>query len=282
MTGFDLVSMTGYRVRFESSNLDEEIENLKIKAGAYLPAVIFEEIGSIEPNFTVQFFENQSRSFEQSERKVVIKDIWKGKISLDLWHMLYSVIRKEMISKGLYPVHAACAGKEKQVLLVGHTGAGKTTIMMKLIKDLGWKIFSGNKTVVDLRDGVSGVGATKTISIRESAGNKYSALQLDDQHFDERLVVPIAAICIVKLDPSADRTVENGYPEYIHSLYPYFVDSVYADTIMSDGKGIYDGTVELKYRLELIENLKKQLQNIKVFSMAGSLSYLTNELAKLV
>ena len=295
MITFELVSMTGYRVRFISQDIDGNPEDYHYLINAYLPGVNLSPETQIKPNVTIVFHESENKSLNTTADIIAINDLWDGKISLDLWHLMYSLVRQNLLSHNLFSVHAACAGKNKMVLLVGHSGMGKTTLMLRLVSDYDWSIFSGNKTVIDFSKGICAVAGTKTISIKESDIVKYpnlkqtsviysnrTALQLDNEYFDNRLEVPISAICIVKVDDGHNESIELSYPSNMHSLYPFFMDTVYADTIMCDGEEVYSGDPPPETRNLLSRKLKNSLPSIKVFNMLGSVKYLANQIKTLI
>ncbi len=164
--------------------------------------------------------------------------------------------------------------------------------MMELVNDFGWKIFSGNRTVVDLSSGLEVVAGSKAITIKTKDIEKYpkltktaknfadrTSVNLDQDCFDTRKIVPIGAICVLKLEPGADRTVLLNHPASLHTLFPYFLDTVYADTVMCDGNAVYQGEVAKNYKEKLANDLRSELINISVYSMAGSAEYLAKEIS---
>lgn len=291
---FSLRSVTGFCVGFRSEDLDEKVETYRYAIEAMLPGVVLED-WSDNNDIQVIFEESSDRKLLRETNILTIKDIWNGKISLDLWHLMYSIFREDLIAHELYSVHAACLGKEKSVLLLGHTGTGKTTAMIKLLNDYEWQVFSGNRTIIDFAKGVNAIGGTKTVSIRSADLEKYpklrqtslsysdrATLTLDDKYFQEKTNVKISAICIIKIEPGADRMVEMTYPSTLHALFPYFLDTVYADTLMCDGNDVYSGRVTDEAKKTLALNLKDRLGEIKVVSIAGSDDFLSNQIKKLI
>ncbi len=291
MLTFELISATGYRVRFSSSDLEGKIEDYCYLLEAYLPGTKIISQTENQADLLICFQESNKRSLLVSDQEIIISDIWGGKISLDLWHLLYSIIRKDLLSRDLFSVHATCAGKEKMVLLVGHSGMGKTTVMLKMVNDFSWKIFSGNKTLVDFRDGLTAVAGTETISIKESDLPKYpklkqtaatysnrTALFLDKEHYEKRERVPINAVCLIKVDDGNQQAIELTYPSNMHALYPFFLDTVNADTIVCDGEAVYSGETPLFVKERLARRLKRVLSTVKVFNLSGPVEYLAEQI----
>lgn len=295
MLCFGLQSISGFCIHFESSDLNGVGKDYIQFIEAYLPGVTLEENSYTEQNFNVFFKESKLKKLMITSTSITILDTWNKKVSLDLWHLLYSLFRENLLKNNLYSTHAVCIGKEKNILLVGHTGTGKTTLMMTFVNDLGWKIFSGNKTIIDINNGILGVGGTKTITIRDLDIDKYpnlsdltanysnrTSLTLESKHIQRETSVEISAIFVIKVEPGADKCVETGFPSNMHTLFPYFLDTVYADTVMCDGNDVYSADVSVVTKTVLAKKLKENLAHAKVFSLAGSTDYLIGEIQKLI
>lgn len=289
-----LVSNLNYLIRLNFPKGFLNLDESKYLSGAYLPGVKIVDSPSNNPDFTVNLVESNSKNLIEAPDSLTLYDSWSGRSTLDQWHLLYSLFRKSYLQSITCPVHASCVGLEKMVLLVGHTGVGKTTITLRLLNDLGWKIFSGNKTVVD-PEKMTALAGTKTISIRQSDIIKYPKLQndavnysnltalfLDQSHYDQRLEVPLSAICIVRIDDGNDQSVELTYPGNLHALYSYFLDSVYADTVLCDGQAVYSGEVSREVKENVSKKLSQSLRSIKVFNLRGSVKYLTEQISALI
>lgn len=289
-----LVSNLNYLVRLNFPEGFLNLDESQYLAGAYLPGVKIVDDPDRSPDFTVNLVDSETKNLLEDDRSLTLKDSWSGRNTLDQWHLLYSLFRKSYLQKTDCPVHASCVGLDNMVLLAGHTGVGKTTVTMRLLNDLGWKIFSGNKTVVDPVK-MTAVAGTKTISIRQADIAKYPKLQnnavnysnltalfLDPSHYDPRQEVPLKAICILRIDDGNDQTVELTYPGSLHALYPYFLDTIYADTVLCDGRAVYSGEVERDIKERVSSSMSKSLQSIKVLNLRGSVKYLVETIKTLI
>lgn len=257
-------------------------------AQTYLPGVTFPRTVT-KPNIEVEYIRSDKRILEQQGNHFKIYDDWGGTISLDLWHFLYSVIRPEYLAAGQYPVHAACAGKENYALLVGHSGSGKSTVLLNLISEFGWSAFSGNKTVISFNsDGMTAVAGTRSMSLVTADFGRFDKLTVRRQDYQNRTTttlddalyatvekVPITIIFIVRLNDGIRETAELTNPSNLHTLYPYFMDVVNADTIMCEGVSVYCPSPPAGCQLMLAESLKKTLSGIKVVKVSGSLEFIT-------
>ncbi|KKT66075.1 MAG: hypothetical protein UW58_C0013G0003 [Candidatus Collierbacteria bacterium GW2011_GWC2_44_30] len=214
---------------------------------------------------------------------LIIKDTWNNKFSLDLWHLLYSVFRLDYIKHGFFPVHASCVGK-----------MGKTTLALRLMNDLDWQIFSGNKTFIDFSRGFHAIAGTKTVSIRSEDFNKYPNLVDDSSAFSDRIAfdlparhisssasVPISAIFIVKIDDGQDGIEEIISPSNLHLLYPFFLDTVYADTVLCGGEAVFSGNIDDSSKSRLSAFLRSALNKVKVYNLKGSVSFMADQVKNL-
>lgn len=209
---------------------------------------------------------------------------WKGKISLDLYHLIYGISRKHYLENNLYSVHSACAGINKNLkLIVGHTGCGKTTVLLELIKRK-YKMVSGNKTIVSIdNDKMCAISGTKTITtlISTNLNNaiKYAdrtAFQLKkNQYLNSGEVKSIFVINI----NNYNHIEKLSKPSALYRIYPYFLDTVNADIIYESQ--VLDGTIAIDLKNKLVVKLKKALTKINVYLISGSIEYITNKIIEL-
>lgn len=281
-------------INFEvRGKFEYETEEVKILAQAYLPGVVVLD-SKIEPATIVEYVESQERRIEKNDFGFRIYDNWNGKLSLDIWHFIYSLLRVYFLEQKLFSVHASCAGKGKYVLLAGHTGSGKSTILLKLLNDYGWTSFSGNKTIVSLGNGkIEAIFGTKSMSLGETDPARFpnlisrkvnyqrrNAFIVDDKHYSHNSIEHISTIYLVKLNDGVSEIEELFYPSNLHSLYPYFLDVVNADTIMCDGEDVFVGTPPIGVQTFLSKKLKESLSKIKVIRISGSLEFVTKYIAE--
>lgn len=289
---FALRSITGFTVGFQSKSLLEKVEDFKYQIEAMIPGVYILKT-SEKCDFQVTFIESERRTIVRKRSGLDIYDVWNNKVSLDLWHLMYSIFKEDLIRNKLYSVHAVCVGNNKSALLAGHTGTGKTTVMMKLVHDLDQKIYSGNRTIIDLSDGVTAIGGTRTVSIRVADLEKYpkfknesiaysdrATLNLDPKHFQEDSTTPISVIGIIKVEPGADRVVKMVHPSDMHALFPFFMDTVYSDTVLCGGNEIYSGKTDDANKIWLARKLMELPSSVEVVGIAGSADFIAKEIKK--
>ncbi|MBI5066225.1 hypothetical protein HZA97_08370 [Candidatus Woesearchaeota archaeon] len=258
------------------SNADLKINNLLLRA--YLPGV--EITSSKKTHFKIKHVESLRKKIFQENNQIIIFDSWKGKLSLDIYHLLYNLVRVKLMEKKLFCVHAACVGN---YLIVGHTGTGKTTISLELVKK-GLKLFSGNKTIVLLGKQISAIAGTKTITTKQDFGNalKYGnrcAFLLKENQYDQSKKANIKAIILVRLNDGVKEFDEMNRLSALHNLYPYFMDAVNADTIIQDK--VFVGTPPKGIQELLARKLSKTLKKIPVYSITGPKSFIVNKITQL-
>ncbi|HOW29803.1 MAG TPA: NUDIX hydrolase [archaeon] len=250
---------------------------------AYVPGIkIISNIKNYD--LIIKHKESNTQKLIVNPGNIEIYGDWKGKISLDLYHLIYGVSRKHYLENNLYSVHSACAGINKNLkLIVGHTGCGKTTVLLELIKKK-YKMVSGNKTIVSIdNDKMCAISGTKTITtlISTNLNNaiKYAdrtAFQLKkNQYLNSGEVKSIFVINI----NNYNHIEKLSKPSALYRIYPYFLDTVNADTIY--GETLIDGTVTNKIKETLVKKLKKALTKINVYLISGSIEYITNKIIEL-
>jgi len=201
-------------------------------------------------------------------------DIDLGDVTLpDAYHLLYGHVRKALLARDNYPVHAACVGHEAgYALLVGHSGSGKTTLTEKLLAQ-GYKLYSGNKTVMRKQgSGLQAIAGTRTMTALDATFNRQAYL-LPDAAYAPTPTVPIKNIFIVRVNDGVAEDQRLEPLSALHTLYPYFMDAVNADVIV-DGKTVFDGHVDMGVKSRLVETLGRALETIPVRKISGSIAYM--------
>jgi hypothetical protein len=262
----------------------------------YIPSIVQLDSESDKIDLVIEHTESEDKKLIQKENHVHIFDTWKGVFSADLYHLLYGIVRVQFLKRNLFPIHGACVGKSDYVLIVGHSGAGKTSVVLKLLEDKDIKIFSGNKTVVSFESGkLAAIAGTPTITIRVSDKDKLDELKISDhvehwgryaftlspEKYEKRESVRIKAVVIVKLNDYMQENKEINSLSALHNLYPFFLDVVNADVVISDADDVFIGTPPEGTGKYLATHLKSALKDVPVYSLIGSSTFVAYEILKL-
>ena len=265
----------------------------RILAHAYIPGLQFLTTKPRKIHFTIQHIESSKKQFSQKQSHILIQDLWHNQLPLDVYHLLYSIARVQLLQHNLFSIHASCIGKTVHYLLVGHTGVGKTSILLALIKEK-MHVFSGNKTVVTLTPALTAIAGTKTITLRTqdhtisstqiseriTYGDR-TAFFLNKNYYSNTPSVPIAAIILVRLNDGRQECQKITPFSALHKLYPYFLDVVNADTIICHGKNVFVGTPPPQVHTFLAKKLLNILHTIPTYSITGSLPFVTQHIKHL-
>lgn len=271
---------------------DKEMVLLK----ARVPGISLLLDTDIEPDLIVEHNESSNLSFMQEKDKCTIYDTWEGKIPDDIYHLVYGMVRSKCLSMKIYPIHSACIGFNEHVLLVGHSGSGKTSILIESLQDPRIHVFSGDKTFISFEDNIlKAIAGTKSITIRkrdlESLDDKYSKNFID---YGDRIVlkevksssvddgVNIKAIVLVRVNDYIQEIKKDEMQSSLHTLYPFFLDTIKADVILDRLGQVYIGDFSIDCRKYLSDSLSKALTKIPVYSATGSSKFICEEILKLL
>lgn len=210
-------------------------------------------------------------------------------------HVLYGMVRVELLKQKIFCVHGACVSLKKRILIVGHSGSGKTTVALHLLEQ-GWSLDSGNKTAVAFNDekGISRVVGTTATSLK--AGDTIPVLLASrekvrvwdrviiadsEQMHDEAAIsdTSIDEIVILKLNAFKDAVTTIEGASRTHLLYPYFLDVVNSDVIMDSVDSVFIGTPPQGTQLYLMRQL--QQNTVPVYRIEGSLEFVSNAIQQL-
>lgn len=256
----------------------------EVLLGAYVPGLTEMADGS-EADVVLWVEEAPKVSLKVDGNEVFLAGPYRGIFPTDAYHLLGAMVRKALLARGLYTVHAACVGN---VLLVGHTGVGKTVVTLALNRE-GWPIYSGNSCVVDLRNGALKVLAgTPTITAKTESmvrsgvdgltayGERSAAILAEDAY---AVTAPeIHAIALVRLNDGAEECVRLGMASALHTMFPFMLNTVNADIVVGAGEGVFDGYVGGAVKEELAAELAHVASVLPVYKVMGSLDYVVERM----
>lgn len=266
----------------------------------FLPGVSVSTETAARYDCTLTVKHSTKPKLTRSGSRITLEDEWRGHGSLfDLLHLLYSIARVRWLRSNLYPVHSACIGVpgEHHTLIVGHSGVGKTSMALHAAAELpNKKIFSANKTLISMGDNLAmtAIAGTPTITrtrensppskIRAHLGRV--AAPLESSLMSSESQVEIGTIVIGRLNDGYDRCELLSAPlapkeSALHKLYPFFMDTVNADTILCGGAKVFSGRAHRGCEEQLATTLWNVLQHMHVYQISGSMKFVTDKLADL-
>lgn len=229
--------------------------------------------------------------------QTLLREPWNGIISPDTYHLLYSMARVQLLSRDLYPTHAACIERGNSgVLIVGHSGVGKTSILLQLLLQRQAAYYSGNNTVITFTNTneLYAVAGTPTITIKSKDKIRHESFSANGIEYGDRYAfVPdqsvrtsspslrITSIILPRLNDGVREFARISPLSSLHTLYPYMLDVVNADTILCNGTAVYSGTPSSGVQKKLAIQLPTALESIPVYTINGSLEFITQRIQQL-
>ncbi len=295
-----LFSLAGSLLLLFSNNADVPFNEAEmIRLETHLPGVAVCINQKLPPDLIVEHREGNVFSYYQSSNEVVLTEPWNGTLSADFVHLLYGAARRHWLETGIFPVHSACVGTDEKgyVLIVGASGAGKTSTSLYCAQAKGQKIYSGDKTLIKISDDLSmlALGHTQVFSIRaENAGRWNSMVEssydqsgrqvvkLKKKYLTQKEEVQIKAIAMIQLNEGNESLQELSPLSALHTLYPFFLDVERADVILGEGKALLDGNISLEAKTREVSKLAGSLKNIPAYRLTGSLDYVCSHIAEML
>jgi hypothetical protein len=246
----------------------------RLQLRAYVPGLQFLEARPETLDLTLEHTPSVSPRLEENGPRVTLFASDDEPYPADISHLLYGIVRRELLQRGCCVAHAACVGKNGVYsLIVGHSGSGKTTLAQRLIDRCGYDLFSGNATVLRFEgDNLMAIAGTSTMTALDKEGVR-RAYELPSSSCAAPAPVRIASIALVRLNDGVYETATLTMPSALHTLYPYFMDSVNADIIVN-GKDLFDGAPSSETRSRMIRDMARVLPTLPVRKAAGSLRFL--------
>jgi hypothetical protein len=262
-------------------------------AQAYIPGIKDLDTHEAYRDIVISHTEYPVTRIEYSGTQVALDQQWNGKMPLDLFHLLYSMSRVSFLEQQCFPLHGACVGNEQGYnLIVGHSGVGKSSLALQLVKDAGMKMFSGNKTLLNFdKEKMYAIAGTRTMTIKDEDEYRWQGLihnalnywgriafELNENQYSIQNEVPISKIFVPKINDKLEEKKEISPMSAMHMLYPFIMDKVNADTIIGDT--IYIGNVSPATEDYLVKALKSVLKDIPVYGITGPMNYLVEQVTK--
>lgn len=277
-------------LRFQSACDIAADASVQLLLGAYVPGIRLATDKPDRSDIVIHHKRTQRTALSQKDREVTFRTTSPDLFPPDLYHLVYGAVRLALMDRGLYSAHAASIGLagEGHVLVAGPSGTGKTSLLASMVGENGYKVFSGNKTVLrfDGQGGIAAIAGTRTMTAvsphfnrhahwqgQEYAGNR-TAFLLPDQTYDDRAQVPVKAIILPRLNDGDAQWQQLSPVSALHTLFPLFMDSVNADVVLDGGRAVFSGMPKAGAKTHLAASLAGVLETIPVYKASGSMDYI--------
>jgi hypothetical protein len=253
-------------------------ERLRRDLASHLPGLSFSSGAPAHVDIEVHHIESDTPRLLIEGNRVALHAPAAAVTPEDLHHLLWGVLRRALLDRDLYSVHSACVGGgAHHALLVGHSGAGKTTLARRLTGEHGLKLFSGNKTVIRLAAGkLWGIAGTHTVTALtrdlDGAYRRHS-FDLPAAEVSPEEEVEVSAIFLVRINDGVQEDQRLSDLGALHTLYPFFLDSMNADVIVN-GVDVFNGAPQQQVKQRLVQRLGPALCSVPVRRIAGDLAFL--------
>jgi hypothetical protein len=248
-------------------SLPEQIELHKLQS--QIPGIELEDKpeGNLDLHFI--FLESKDYQVAKSDGKITLYGKWSANVKADIPHFLYCIFRNYWVENAQYPVHSIMF---KNSLLIGHSGAGKTTLALEALKQ-NLEVQSYDKTVVKFNNKkLLMIAGTNVITIRKKLFEQDSSIFKDKEvkdigdrfliaentslNMNKRIIEKLYFFSITESELSINKLSSLSS---MHELYSFFLDSTKIDVIIDGGKFIYDGCNSTNSKIALVANLETWL-----------------------
>ena len=248
----------------------------RLQLGAYVPGIAVMGGVPARADITIEHEFSESPGLADDGANIrLCAPRGDGSLPADIYHLFYGAVRRTLLERGFYSVHAACVGNgDDYTLIVGHSGAGKTTLTQRLVEKHDMKLFSGNKTVVrfDPGGGITAVAGTRTMTSLDGNLNRH-AYEMNPADYAPQAQASIKSIVIVRVNDGVEEAQELSRSSALHALYPYFMDAVNADVIVN-GRDVFNGAANSSARERLAAGLALSVAAIPVRKYSGNMNFL--------
>lgn len=285
----------GNYITLDSAHVNLSNTDLLI-ADAHIPGV---SIGVTPPKnarllASLKLIDSKERLIRKKGKNILVFDTLKRVFPLYNFHLMYSIFHFNWIKQGVYAIHAACVyNRGKTILLMGHTGFGKTTLSLELVKKYGFKLIHSDRVLVKFAGSrLMLIGGTKVVTFKKDNDKIHRGMlnridsyidryigPLKDEFLLEKKDVYIDKVSLVRLNGGLQESTSLNQFESLICFYPFFLDAVNSDAILFQGKSIFSGIpCKSGHKESLLSDLVHFTKKVRVHKLSGSLKFICNEL----
>ncbi len=246
---------------------------------------------------------------EKGEKDVIVVDDWNDAMPLHLLvHLLYSIVQREHLARDNYSLHSSCVvNGDIGYLFIGHSGSGKTTTALEMVRKFDFRWYSGNKTLVEFSElnendtiderplAINAIAGTRPVTLEadnaagESLFQNQTALPfvdrklmlLKEEHEYTSASVQLGAIILAQVNDGARKFSRLSPSAAAISLFPFFYDYFNMDIHMPGGKMYNASFVDSDHRNNLKRRLVKICADLPVIQASGSFDFMTEKVGEL-
>ncbi|HSX32850.1 MAG TPA: hypothetical protein VLF91_00735 [Candidatus Saccharimonadales bacterium] len=270
-------------------------ESEELLLGAYLPDVQLLDAAPSNLDMMLHHVESPAVHLVAGRSEIEIHDSWKESFPDDLPHLLYSVARSLWLRRGYFPTHAACVGDDVYTLMPGHSGVGKTTVALEAITRHDQKLLSGNTTLIQCSEAgdLRAIAGTRSMTLKteDFKRGEYDSLRSMEYGNRTAFELPIdmqaagpktiGRVALVRLSDGFNAWRQLPPLSALHTLYPYFLDTEYADCLVGQGNALYIGDTPSAAREQLAAQLRRAVVDLTVSTGTGSAEFLAEKVSGL-
>lgn len=287
----------GYFIKIQSDINIQKVFNDSLVIRNFIPGLnIF--FSQKKYHFLIEHRQSKNiRTYNEVHGKIIVYDDWGYGIPIYIIHLLYKFFSKAYLQNNTISLHSSAIEKNGILyLLVGFSGAGKTSLLIKLLEDYNFKMLSGNKILLKfVNDKIVIAGATDVLSIRNESPTRLKKIKpICSEEFSNRTVFVLPAkyfssktkykkiyFVSVKINAGVKEFYEMDSGDVLPILYPMSLDLVNREIIMFGGSFLVPDNVSMKIKRNIFKILNRYKNNSLFYHASGNLNYICKKINKM-
>lgn len=259
---------------------------------------IFDKTEPSKEDIVITFVQSPDSkiNIDPSEKRITIQDNWQEIIPTYILSFIYTLQQRLYISNSLFSLHSsAVAGTNKNFVIIGKAGSGKTTTALELVTKYNLKYLSNNKTVIS-SDNLNIEAGTKSITVRESMQNDLSkfiepkvdsvygrkVIKFNSKYLGEFNNGLKTIFIKLQLNPAVGEFRQMEYDESMIFLYPQLLDISDREILLFNWTTPLPLTpLSLAEKNKALNLAQKIHQRSAVYHLSGSLDFVCQTIVSL-
>jgi len=260
------------------------------------------EDNNVKSNFEITIRHIQSdrqeiyRNFEND--KYLIFDDLSEKVPTYILAFIQYNFNNIHLNNSIFTLHsAAVQGKNANFIFSGRDGAGKTSTMIDLVTNHGFKHHSNNKTAIEIKgDEVLLVGGAKGVTIRNKdqleeiksfIGTEAipvygrTAFMFKEEYWGKLRDNKKIFIISLKINTGVQEFHKLSDEQAILHLYPVSIESIDREVLMFNWRQPVPLKNEYEHKKTAIKSLWGMLKKVEVYHLSGPLDFISQNVLSL-